>query len=161
MGATGEWAETQTTPGQASDDEEAVLCAMQLANAASLPMVLKAALELDVLEIMARSCPAAGGLISPAEIAAQLPTSNVEAPAMLDRILRLLASYSILTCKLDELPGGKVQRLYGLAPVCKFLTKNEDGVSLAPLCLMHHDKVHMASWYNFSHFCNLCSSTSC
>ncbi|GFY81785.1 O-methyltransferase 1 [Actinidia rufa] len=39
-----------------------------------------------------------------------------------------------------------VERLYGLAPVCKFLIKNEDGASIAPLVLMHHDK--MESWYH-------------
>ncbi|KAF2299180.1 hypothetical protein GH714_030908 [Hevea brasiliensis] len=87
--------ETQMTPTQVSD-EEANLFAMQLASASVLPMVLKSAIELDLLEIMAK----------------------------------------------------EVERLYGLAPVCKFLTKNEDGVSFAALCLMNQDKVLMESWYH-------------
>nr|AID68566.1 caffeic O-methyltransferase [Punica granatum] len=147
MGSTGQSAETQMTPTQVSD-EEANLFAMQLASASVLPMVLKAALELDLLEIMAKSCPARGGYISSSDIAVQLPTINPEAPVTLDRVLRLLASYSVLTCKLRDLPDGKVERLYGLGPVCKFLTKNEDGVSIAPLCLMNQDKVLMESWYH-------------
>ncbi|CAI0453220.1 unnamed protein product [Linum tenue] len=139
----GSSAETQMTPTQVSD-EEANLFAMQLASASVLPMVLKSALELDLLEIIVKSGP--GASLSPAEIAAQLPTKNPEAPDMLDRICRLLASYSVLTCSLRTLPDGTVQRLYGAAPVCKFLTKNEDGVSIAALALMNQDKVLMESW---------------
>lgn len=133
------------TPTQVSD-EEANLFAMQLASASVLPMVLKSAIELDLLEIMAKAGP--GALLSPNEIASHLPTQNPDAPVMLDRILRLLACYNILTCDLRNLPGGKVERIYGLAPVCKFLTKNEDGVSIAALNLMNQDKVLMESWYH-------------
>nr|QHS84909.1 caffeic acid O-methyltransferase [Pyrus sinkiangensis] len=142
MGST---PETQMTPTQVSD-EEANLFAMQLASGSSLPMVLKAAIELDLLEGMAKARP--GACDSPADIAWQLPTTNPDAPVMLDRILRLLASYSILTSGLRTLPDGKVRRLYGLGPVCKFLTKNEDGASIGSLCLMNQDKVLMESWYH-------------
>ncbi|KAG5233623.1 caffeic acid O-methyltransferase [Salix suchowensis] len=142
MGSTGD--QTQMTPTQVSD-EEAHLFAMQLASASVLPMILKTAIELDLLEIMAKAGP--GAFLSSSEIASHLPTKNPDAPVMLDRILRLLASYSILTCSLKDLPDGKVERLYGVAPVCKFLTKNEDGVSVSPLCLMNQDKVLMESWY--------------
>ncbi|KAL6123001.1 hypothetical protein ACLB2K_075524 [Fragaria x ananassa] len=142
MGSTGE---TQMTPTHVSD-EEANLFAMQLASASVLPMVLKAAIELDLLEIMAKAGP--GSFLSPSDLASQLPTKNPEAPVMLDRMLRLLASYSILTCSLRTLPDGKVERLYCLGPVCKFLTKNEDGVSIAALCLMNQDKVLVESWYH-------------
>lgn len=141
MGSTGE---TQMTPVQVSD-EEANLFAIQLTSASVLPMVLKTAIELDLLEIMAKA--GTGAFLSPSDIASHLPTKNPDAPVMLDRILRILASYSILTCSLRTLPDGKVERLYGLAPVCKFLTGNEDGVSLAALCLMNQDKVLMESWY--------------
>lgn len=133
------------TPAQVSD-KEANLFAMQLASSSVLPMVLKASLELDLLEIMAKA--GSGAVLSSKEIASQLPTSNPDAPVMLDRILRLLATYSILTCSLRDLPDGGVERLYGLGPVCKFLTKNEDGVSMAALCLMNQDKVLMESWYH-------------
>ncbi|MBA0835286.1 hypothetical protein Goarm_007573 [Gossypium armourianum] len=141
MGSIGE---TQMTPTQVSD-EEANLFAMQLASASVLPMVLKSAIDLDLLEIMAKAGP--GAFLSPKEVASKLPTTNPDAPVMLDRILRLLASYNVLTCSLRTLPDGKVERLYGLGPVCKFLTKNEDGVTLSALSLMNQDKVLMESWY--------------
>nr|QIC52995.1 caffeate O-methyltransferase [Solanum nigrum] len=127
-------------------EDEAFLFAMQLASASVLPMVLKSAVELDLLEIMAKVGP--GASISPSELAAQLPTKNPDAPVMLDRMLRLLATYSVLNCTLRTLPDGRVERLYSLAPVCKFLTKNADGVSVAPLLLMNQDKVLMESWYH-------------
>ncbi|KAM1184005.1 hypothetical protein EV1_002146 [Malus domestica] len=142
MGST---PETQMTPTQVSD-EEANLFAMQLASASVLPMVLKAAIELDLLEIMAKAGP--GAFVSPADLSSQLPTKNPDASVMLDRMLRVLASYSILTYSLRTLPDGKVERLYGLGPVCKFLTKSEDGASIGSLCLMNQDKVLMESWYN-------------
>ncbi|GKV25482.1 hypothetical protein SLEP1_g34919 [Rubroshorea leprosula] len=142
MGSTGE---TQMTPTQVSD-EEANLFAMQLTSASVLPMVLKSAIELDLLEIMAKAGP--GAFLSPNEIASHLPTLNPDAPVMLDRILRLLASYNVLTCSAHNLPDGKVERLYALAPVCKYLAKNEDGVSISALSLMNQDKVLMESWYH-------------
>ena len=131
------------TPTQVSD-EEAYLFAMQLTTASVLPMVLNSALELDLLEIIAKV--GHGASVSPSHIASQLPTKNPHAPVMLDRMLRLLASNSILTYSLRTHPNGEVVRLYGLGPVCKFFIKNEDGVSLAPLCLLNQDKVLVESW---------------
>ncbi|KAJ8774626.1 hypothetical protein K2173_017072 [Erythroxylum novogranatense] len=132
----------EMTPTLVSE-EEASLLAMQLASASVLPMILKTLLELDLLEIMARAGP--GAFLSPSDIASKLQTKNPEAAFVLDRMLRLLASYSVVTYSLRTLPDATVQRLYGLGPVCKFLTKNEDGVSIAPLCLMNQDKVLMES----------------
>ncbi|KAJ0968591.1 hypothetical protein J5N97_025508 [Dioscorea zingiberensis] len=128
-------------------DEQACLHAMQLVSSSILPMTFKAAIELNLFEIIAAAGPNA--FLSPADIAAQLPSSsNPHASTMLDRILRLLASYSILTCSLSTHPStGAVLRRYGAAPVLKYLTKNEDGVSMAPLALMNQDKVLMESWY--------------
>ena len=135
------------TPAPQSSDEEACLYAQQLTSFSILPMTLKAAIELDLFEIIAKAGP--GAHLSPAEIATQLPTENPQAAVMLDRILRLLASYSILTCTLDMTADGKEERRYGAAPVVKFLTKNEDGVSMSALALMTQDKVFMESWYVF------------
>ncbi|GFP93710.1 caffeic acid 3-o-methyltransferase 1 [Phtheirospermum japonicum] len=118
---------------------------MQLATATVLPMVLKSAIELNLLELIKKAGPAA--YVSSADLAAQIPTTNPAARDILDRILRLLATHSVLNCRLDSLPDGGVERLYSLAPVCEFLTKNEDGVSVAPLLLLLQDKVFTESWY--------------
>lgn len=139
----GSGSENQKSPVD-TEEEEACLFAMQLASASVLPMVLKSAVELDLLETMAKAGP--GAFLSPTDLAAHLPTHNPDAAVMLDRILRLLTSYSVLNCTVKSLPDGGVERLYALAPVCKYLTRNADGVSMAPLLLMNQDKVLMESW---------------
>ncbi|KAM1140748.1 hypothetical protein EV1_040407 [Malus domestica] len=90
---------------------------MQLANAPVLPILLKTALELDLIEIMTKAGP--GAFFSPANLASQPPTKNPDVLFMLDRMLHLLASYSIFTYSLRTLPNGNVERLYGLDPICK------------------------------------------
>lgn len=127
-------------------EDEACSFAMTITSGSIPPMVLKAVIELDVLEIIKRAGP--GAHLSPTEITAQLPTTNPGAATMLDRMLRLLASYDMLSYSLRTLPDGQVERLYGLAPVCQFLTKNEDGVALSALSLMNQDKVLIESWYH-------------
>ena len=124
-------------------DEQDFLLAMELASGAVLPMTIKSATELGLLEIMAKVSPTQ---LSSSEIASQLPTNNKKAPIILDRMLRLLASYSFLTCNLVSNKDGSVQRLYGLTPVSKYFVPNEDGVSLAPTLLIIQDKISMDSW---------------
>ncbi|WOK92756.1 tricetin 3',4',5'-O-trimethyltransferase-like [Canna indica] len=131
------------TPEQ---DEEACMYAMQLASASIPAMTLKAAIELDLLEILVKAGPSA--MLSPADIVAHLPTENPQAPVMVDRMLRLLAAYNVVSFAAETDADGKVSRKYGVAPVCKYLTKNEDGVSMAALSLMNQDKVLMESWYH-------------
>jgi len=129
-----------------STEDKAWIYAMVLTTCSAPAMVLKTVLELDVLEIIKKAGPDAQ--LSPVEIVAQLPTQNPEAPSMMDRMLRLLASYSVLTCSLRTLSDGRVERLYGLAPVCKYFTKDEDGLSLTSHSLFCQDEVSMECWYH-------------
>ncbi|GMH18300.1 hypothetical protein Nepgr_020141 [Nepenthes gracilis] len=126
------------------EEDELFSFAMALVSGSVPTMVLKAVIELDVLEIIKRAGP--GAYLSPVEITAELPTSNPNASVILDRMLRLLASYSIITCSIQMLPDGSIERLYGLTPVCEFLTKNGDGVSLAALSLVFQDRIYLESW---------------
>ncbi|KAM3317858.1 hypothetical protein ACQJBY_035517 [Aegilops geniculata] len=129
----------------ASADEEVCMFALQLGSSSILPMTLKNAIELGLLDTLVA---ADGKLLSPAEVAAKLSsTANPAAPDMVDRMLRLLASYKVVSCTLEEDKDGRLSRRYGAEPVCKFLTPNEEGVSMAPLALMNQDKVLMESWY--------------
>ncbi|GER32209.1 O-methyltransferase family protein [Striga asiatica] len=121
-------------------DEESYLFAIRLVTASILPAVLKCAVELDLLEIIKRE-----GSASAAELAAQIGSRNPQATAMLDRILSLLAAAGVLECCLA---GDGAQRRYMLAPVCKLLTRNEDGASLAPLLLMNQDRPFVETWFH-------------
>ncbi|KAH7690784.1 O-methyltransferase COMT-type protein [Dioscorea alata] len=124
--------------------------AMDLGCGIALPMTLKAMIELDVLEVMAAAGPSA--LLSPEEIASKIQTNNPDAHEVLDRMLRFLAAHKVVTCEVvvgEE--DGESKRRYGLGPVCKFYTKDEDGVSLAPFLLVHLSKAWADTWANIKH----------
>ncbi|PON78922.1 O-methyltransferase COMT-type [Parasponia andersonii] len=120
--------------------EESFSYAAQLVNSAVLSMSLQSTIELGVFDIIGKA--GEGGKLSASEIVAQMPSNNPDAPRMLDRILRMLASHSVLTCSVvaDDL------RVYGLNDVTKLFVTNEDGVSLGPLMSLLQDKVFLDSW---------------
>ncbi|KAK8564977.1 hypothetical protein V6N12_058553 [Hibiscus sabdariffa] len=72
---------------------------MHLASISSLPFALKVAVDLGLLEIISKD-KTPSRTLSAAEIMSQLPANNADAPSIVDRILRLLATHSILTCNL-------------------------------------------------------------
>ncbi|CAL9218372.1 unnamed protein product [Arabidopsis halleri] len=83
------------------DEEMMSLQALRITNISlAFPMVFKAALELGVLDTMA----AAGNNTWQRRIAFALPTkpTNPEGPVLLDRMLRLLVSHSILKCRIKD-----------------------------------------------------------
>ncbi|KAF7019695.1 unnamed protein product [Triticum aestivum] len=125
-------------------DEEGCMYAVQLALSSVLPMTLKAAIELGLLETLVG---AGEGTLSPEEVAAKLPAkANPEAAAMVDRMLRVLASHEIVSCVVEEGKDGSLSRRYGAAPVCKWLTPNEEGVSMAAWAIIAQDKIFMDTW---------------
>ncbi|XP_038726207.1 caffeic acid 3-O-methyltransferase-like [Tripterygium wilfordii] len=129
-------------------EDEHFSYAMELVNSSVLPMALYAAIELEVFEILAKA--GKGARLSSSEIAKQMPTKNPDAPMMIERILNLLASHSVVACYVDDdghgSGSGLFRRLYGLTPVTKYFVKNEDGVSLGRLMALIQDKVFLESW---------------
>ncbi|KAJ8748456.1 hypothetical protein K2173_003351 [Erythroxylum novogranatense] len=121
--------------------DEAIGYAMQLALGSVLPMTMKAAIELGVFEIIARE--GSGAKLSASDIAANIPTQNPDAPFMLDRILRLLASHRVLSC--TSVDG--LTRFYGLTPVAQYFISNQDGGSLCPFTDFVQGKVLLDSWF--------------
>ncbi|KAI3763225.1 hypothetical protein L1987_53678 [Smallanthus sonchifolius] len=127
------------------DDLEAEYTyAMQLATSIALPMVLLNAIRLKVLETIAEAGPDAQ--LSAHEIATRLSISNDDAPNKLDRMLQLLASYSVVTCAQGD-HESKPVRVYGLAPVAKHFIPNEDGASFGPMMDLEQDEVTIKSWF--------------
>ncbi|KAI8542453.1 hypothetical protein RHMOL_Rhmol08G0138900 [Rhododendron molle] len=142
------------------EDEKQYSYAMKLMRSSVLPLVLKAVIELEVLDIIAKEGP--GAQLSASEIASRLPPSaasgrNPDTQEMLNRMLRFLASHSILTCSAiyssddptPTRPAAPVsqRRVYGLAPVAKYFVPDQDGVSLGYLLFMSQDKVEINSWH--------------
>ncbi|KAK9075133.1 hypothetical protein SSX86_003453 [Deinandra increscens subsp. villosa] len=118
--------------------------AMELTTSTSLAMVLVNTIKLKVLDSIAEAGPDARLLSH--DIASRLAIPNQDAPNMLDRMLRLLASHSIVTCT-EEVHETRRVRVYGLTPVAKYFIPNEDGASLGPLMQLSQDKVFIDSWF--------------
>ena len=131
------------------DETELGLRAVRLANYITFPMVFKAAIELGVIDTLYAAARAdvngSSSFLKPSEIATRLPTtpSNPEAPALLDRMLRLLASYSMVKCQI--LDG---ERVYKAEPICKyFLRYNiEEMGTLASQFILELDSVFLNTW---------------
>ncbi|GLJ55156.1 hypothetical protein SUGI_1183820 [Cryptomeria japonica] len=134
------------SPSATIINEEEWLVAMELNTFTCLPMALKAAVELEVLQTIANAGD--GIQVSPTKIVSQIPNvTNPDAAITLDRILRVLASHSLLSCSVTTDKNGKPERLYGLTPLCKYLVQSKDGLSLAPLVVMNQDKVFLDAWH--------------
>ncbi|KAF5183615.1 Bergaptol o-methyltransferase [Thalictrum thalictroides] len=127
-----------------ANEEENYLLVMELVQAPILPMVIRVAVELGVFDTIAKH--GSGSQMSSKSIVFHLPTQNPNAANLLDRILRLLCSYNILTSSMVTRNDGHVERLYGLAPLCKFFLKDEDGFSLYTDILMFQEKAVMDGW---------------
>ncbi|KAG0461926.1 hypothetical protein HPP92_020402 [Vanilla planifolia] len=131
---------------QRTDDETAYLETLQLLSHHGVTMAVKAAIELDVFTILSRGSPSSP--LSAAAIASEFPRPlQPSTPDRLDRLLRFLASQSILRCSpaVDH-PDGPVERRYSLEPIYRLLARHPDGASLAPAFLFTQQKPSLDSW---------------
>ncbi|WCJ39229.1 O-methyltransferase family protein [Euphorbia peplus] len=118
------------------DDEEACLTAMIFANSLIFPVVLHTAIELDLFNIIAKSDARAYLLAS--EIASHLPSTNPDAPSMLDKMLQLFTAHSLISYAPQiSSEDGKIERTYALTPASKFFTGNVMNVSFTPRLGFH------------------------
>ena len=131
---------------EVEEDEYNFVSALQIIESGGLPMVLNAIADLDVFGVMAKV--GQGHQLSAKEIMDQLqPTvQNPNAASMLDRMLRLLATYSVVSCTVGPDSSGRVERRYGLAPLSKLFVADENAVSLGPLLSFVTDSVMRAPW---------------
>ncbi|GAB4839065.1 hypothetical protein Ancab_039877 [Ancistrocladus abbreviatus] len=124
------------------NEEEVFLQALNASSSLLFAMSFRSAIELRLLEIITKASQG----ISAAEIAAQLPTKNPEAPNMLERMLCLLTAYFVINCTVVATNDGDSRKLYELAPIGKLFVPNEDGASLAPGRPLLHYKAYLESW---------------
>lgn len=131
-----------------NDDEHSFSYAMQLATSTLMSLSVQTATELGVFEVIHKA--GADAELSATKIASEIGCQNPEAPAALDRLLRLLASHSVLRCSVvpDEECRGlrRFRQVYGLAPVARFYVPNADGASLGSFIKLIQDKVFLDSW---------------
>ncbi|KAL8162397.1 hypothetical protein V2J09_013886 [Rumex salicifolius] len=124
-------------------EDEARVYAMQLTTSVALPMVLKSAIELGLLDIIDNAGPKAR--LSSANVASLLHVTSPEASSsMIDRILNILAAFSIVTCSLrsesSDGEDGKMTRVYGLAPTGRFFVKGVAFVKAHGTPIFHYVK---------------------
>ncbi|ESW15658.1 hypothetical protein PHAVU_007G091000 [Phaseolus vulgaris] len=108
-----------TTCPQKSEDG-ASISAMLLSTTVVYPAVLNAAIELNLFEIIAKATTPHGSFMSSHEIASELPNQHPDLPNRLDRLLRLLASYSLLTSSTRTTQHGATEIVYGLSQVGQY-----------------------------------------
>ncbi|KAK7274537.1 hypothetical protein RIF29_15631 [Crotalaria pallida] len=132
--------ENQLPTEVAKDD--AYQTALLLGNLRIFSAFLNAAVDLNLFEIIAKSTrsSSSNNMCSASEIASQLPNQHPDLANRLDRMLPLLASFSLLTCSLrtNEEEDGKSERVYALSPVGEYFAFVHDGGSTAPLSALMH-----------------------
>jgi caffeic acid 3-O-methyltransferase len=112
----------------------------------AVPCTLKAVIELGIMDRLLT----AEGAMGAEELTAGLPCScPATAAAMVDRMLRFLASHSVVKCATEWELGadGKSCRLYAPAPVCKWFARGAGVESVVPFGLMMLSKTFMEAWY--------------
>jgi isoliquiritigenin 2'-O-methyltransferase len=112
--------ETQTPQTGGSSD---TLSAMVLGSVMVLPAVLNAAIELKLFDIIASSND---GFMSVFEIASKLPNQHSDLPNRLDRVLCVLASYSLLSVSNRTNDDGTTLRVYGVTSSGKYFVDDEN-----------------------------------
>lgn len=122
---------------------------MQLVTSTSLTMVLVSSIKLKVLDATAEAGQQAQ--LSAHEIATRLSISNQNAPAMIDRMLWLLATHSVVACT-ERDHDLKLVRVYGLTPVAKYFIPNEDEVSLGAFMELLQDKIFINTLFLLTRF---------
>ncbi|KAK9093727.1 hypothetical protein Scep_025196 [Stephania cephalantha] len=127
-----------------SEEEEDFFYAMTMATSITIPWTIKAAVDLEVFDIISKAGPDA--YLSASEILSHHKTENPNAAHMLERILCFLVSHSLLTCKAVTLESGHVQRRYGLTRASKHFPIREDGVSLSWFPMLAAIKEYLAPW---------------
>uniref|UniRef100_A0A7N0VBK6 Uncharacterized protein n=1 Tax=Kalanchoe fedtschenkoi TaxID=63787 RepID=A0A7N0VBK6_KALFE len=106
----------------------------------AVQMALKAAIELNVFNIMAESGPL-GTQLSALQIASKIPTANPKAVTSLHRILRFLSVNSFLTTSLPLDSYREEDRLFGLTAMTASMMVSNAGTSMPLFVLMNTEKV--------------------
>ncbi|RYR24222.1 hypothetical protein Ahy_B02g057715 isoform E [Arachis hypogaea] len=129
------------------EEEDGMLFAMDLGVLVAFPMAVKTAFELGIFDIIAKGGEHAK--FSSEDIASKIGSTNPNAPSMVDRLLRLLASHSLLSCSSlpqvtkdeDDQEHGLIasahKTVYSLTAASKYFVTDDDGVPFVRANGMH------------------------
>ncbi|XP_020207343.1 isoliquiritigenin 2'-O-methyltransferase [Cajanus cajan] len=128
------------------EKDNAWICAMNNCLGSVYSGVLKAAVELNLFDIIAKASVVG---VSASDIATQLPTQHPELAGRLDRMLCLLASNSLLICSTRTNQHGNIERFYQVSPAGKYFVKDEINGSLAFQPILRNHLVIVEALINF------------
>ncbi|KAJ9565045.1 hypothetical protein OSB04_001011 [Centaurea solstitialis] len=131
-----------------SNEEEGQKIVREIRSVIVLPMVVKTAIELDLFEIMAKT---PGARFSSCDLASNLPSQTPQTPYLLERILRFLATQSILESTIETDEHGNSKSLYSMTPVSNHFVRDQDGSSSGSLLLLIYDKVLLDCWHHLKY----------
>ncbi|CAJ1950563.1 unnamed protein product [Sphenostylis stenocarpa] len=126
------------------EDQDGILFAMNMMSSVVYPLAVKTAVELGIFDILGKA--GENAKLSAEEITEKVGIKNPEAPTKVDRILRLLASQSMLSSCFGEDGQNSGKRLYGLTYASKYFVADADGVSFGATLNLILDKVFMDTW---------------
>ncbi|KAI4346404.1 hypothetical protein L6164_007301 [Bauhinia variegata] len=106
------------------EEDDACIYAMLLSSFNVFPSIVNAAIELNLFDIISQST-LSGAYVSPSEIASHLPAHHTQLIDRLDRMLRVLASFSVLDSTTRTNKDGHVERLYRLSLAGKYFVQNQ------------------------------------
>ncbi|KAK7349007.1 hypothetical protein VNO80_23829 [Phaseolus coccineus] len=131
-------------PSEVEKVNDSYLSALLLCFSNVLPAVLNAAIDINLFDVIAKAKSSSDdSSFSASQIASLLPNQHPQLAARLERILPLLASYSLLHCSIRTNEDGKKERVYALSPVGKYFSYDDDeGNSLAPFSTLFHSGFH-------------------
>lgn len=110
-----------------SEDDEATVLAMAACTSYMFPTALGAAVQLGLFDILGD-----GAHRSLSDIASRLPITADGSVTVLDSILRVLASHSLLVSSVSVLENGAVERRFGISPAGKLYAQDDDAASFGP-----------------------------
>lgn len=122
------------------EEDELTFCMEKMVSFV-VPMALRTLFELGVFDILAKN----GGKLSAKEIAVEIGSNNPEAPAMLDRLLTLLVTHSLLSCSITQ-QEPHPQRFYTLSPASRYFVTDPQGASLGSSIKLLLDQIFYKSW---------------
>jgi caffeic acid 3-O-methyltransferase len=110
--------------------------ALKLLGGFAVPFTIKAVIELGLMDQLLT-----------AELVVQLPLP-AKVVTMVDRLLRFLASHSVVRCTtVVGTDGNTCRQSYAASPVCKWFARNGVEDSVLPLGMIILNKTFVDSWY--------------
>ncbi|GAU44487.1 hypothetical protein TSUD_12980 [Trifolium subterraneum] len=137
-------------PAEVENVDGAYLSAAILCFSRIFPAILNAAVDLNLFDIISKLQNSSSGKnssFSASEIASELPNQHPELAERLERMLNVLASYSLLTCSIRTNENGKRERVFALSSIGQYFAYDKDGGSFGPLSTLVH-RGYNSVWYD-------------